>query len=105
MPSLYLHVPFCEAKCIYCDFNSYAHQDYLFGSYVDALCADLARGPEPEVLARLAPMPGPHPGPLPTGEGGVDPLAAYDPAGGPLPVATIFFGGGTPSVLEPEQIR
>src|SRR5262249_56195965 len=91
MPSLYLHIPFCEAKCIYCDFNSYAHQDALYAGYVDALCADLARGPEPTMLARLAPAP----------EAAADPLAAYDPAGGPLPVATIFFGGGTPRLLDP----
>src|SRR5690242_10980627 len=94
MPSLYLHVPFCEAKCIYCDFNSYAHQEHLYAPFVDALCADLARGPEPATLRRLAPGPA----------GDADPLAAWVPGAGPLPVATIFFGGGTPSVLTPEQI-
>ena len=93
MPSLYLHIPFCEAKCIYCDFNSYAHQEHLYTPFVDALCADIARGPEPDVLRRLAPAP----------DGGADPLEVGDRAG-PLPVATIFFGGGTPSVLTPEQI-
>src|SRR5690242_230899 len=93
MPSLYLHIPFCEAKCVYCDFNSYAHQEPLYDAFVDALCADIARGPEPATLARLAPVP----------PGAPDPLAAVVP-GAPLPVATIFFGGGTPSVLTPEQI-
>jgi oxygen-independent coproporphyrinogen-3 oxidase len=93
MPSLYLHIPFCEAKCVYCDFNSYAHQELLYDAFVDALCADIARGPEPLTLARLAPAP----------TASADPLAAYDPVQ-PLPVGTIFFGGGTPSVLTPAQI-
>jgi oxygen-independent coproporphyrinogen-3 oxidase len=93
MPGLYLHIPFCEAKCVYCDFNSYAHQEHLYEAFVEALCADIARGPELATLARLAPAPA----------GVADPLVDYDPAA-PLPVATIFFGGGTPSVLSPEQI-
>lgn len=93
MPSLYLHIPFCEAKCVYCDFNSYTHQEHLYEAFVAALCADIARGPEPATLARLAPAPA----------GAADPLADDDPAA-PLPVATIFFGGGTPSVLAPAQI-
>jgi oxygen-independent coproporphyrinogen-3 oxidase len=34
---LYLHIPFCTAKCGYCDFNSYAGQDHLVPSYADTL--------------------------------------------------------------------
>src|SRR5690242_21712281 len=55
MTSIYLHIPFCESKCVYCDFNSYAGLDHLFADFVDALCADIARGPEYATLARLAP--------------------------------------------------
>ena len=35
--SLYVHVPFCSAKCTYCDFNSYAGQDSLMRPYADAV--------------------------------------------------------------------
>ena len=39
---LYVHIPFCEKKCPYCDFNTYAKLDDLFQRYVDALCVELA---------------------------------------------------------------
>lgn len=38
---LYLHIPFCERKCPYCDFNTYAGLDALFEDYVEALCREL----------------------------------------------------------------
>ncbi len=45
---LYLHVPYCAAKCPYCDFNSIAGRDAEQAAYVDALLAEvrgLPRGP------------------------------------------------------------
>ncbi|HIC94723.1 MAG TPA: radical SAM family heme chaperone HemW, partial [Anaerolineae bacterium] len=44
--SLYIHIPFCRAKCAYCDFNSYAGLEHLFAPYVRALAREieLARG-------------------------------------------------------------
>ena len=35
--ALYVHIPFCTAKCTYCDFNSYAGQDSLMAAYTDAV--------------------------------------------------------------------
>jgi oxygen-independent coproporphyrinogen-3 oxidase len=34
---LYIHIPFCQAKCAYCDFASYAGCEALFVPYLDAL--------------------------------------------------------------------
>src|ERR1043165_2437400 len=42
---LYLHVPYCAAKCPYCDFNSIAGRDAEHAAYVDALLAEVRRLP------------------------------------------------------------
>lgn len=39
---LYLHVPFCERKCPYCDFNTYAGMQNWFGQTTEALSAEIA---------------------------------------------------------------
>ena len=69
-PHLYLHVPFCRAKCRYCDFVSYPGQEHLFAPYVRALCQEMA---------------------LVSGGDDIPEVAA-----GP---ATVYIGGGTPTVL------
>lgn len=40
--ALYLHIPYCLAKCPYCDFNSYAARVWPEDAYADALLAELA---------------------------------------------------------------
>jgi oxygen-independent coproporphyrinogen III oxidase len=74
--SLYLHIPFCQAKCHYCDFNSYAGMLGLRERYVSALEGEIALAGR---RARLA-------------------------DGQPRRCRTIFFGGGTPSLLTAEQV-
>lgn len=41
MAGLYIHIPFCASKCIYCDFYSLAGSSHDTGQYVDALVAEL----------------------------------------------------------------
>ena len=38
---LYIHIPFCKAKCVYCDFYSLPHGEDRMDAYTDALCAHL----------------------------------------------------------------
>lgn len=39
---LYIHIPFCKSKCLYCDFYSLPHSEEQMDRYTDALCAHLA---------------------------------------------------------------
>lgn len=41
----YVHVPYCLAKCPYCDFNSVAGRESEFSAYVEALLVEVARLP------------------------------------------------------------
>ncbi len=76
MLGLYLHIPFCSAICNYCNFNRGLYDEALKTRYVAALRAEIARSPDSVAQ-------------------GFSPAEAAD---------TIFFGGGTPSLLEPEEI-
>ena len=40
--SLYIHVPFCQTKCPYCDFNTYQGIEGLMSPYVEALVAEVS---------------------------------------------------------------
>ena len=84
--SLYFHVPFCTHRCAYCDFNTYAGQEEMSPAYVDALCNEI------EFVGTKFPSPPGSPrGVLREGARGE--------------VHTIFFGGGTPSLLTPKQFE
>ena len=70
---IYIHIPFCLAKCHYCAFVSQAGAEELQSPYVAALCS--------EIIAA----------------GGDFDLSA-------MPVDTVFFGGGTPTVLATSEL-
>jgi len=66
--SIYIHVPFCQKRCIYCDFATFTGQDHQMPAYVAAV--------EQEIERRAGEL-------------------------GRPPAQTVFFGGGTPSLLSP----
>jgi oxygen-independent coproporphyrinogen-3 oxidase len=39
--AIYVHIPFCEKKCAYCDFNAYSGLGHLTGLFVDAICDEI----------------------------------------------------------------
>lgn len=39
--SVYVHIPFCVRKCLYCDFNSFAASEEVRGRYVSALLQEI----------------------------------------------------------------
>ena len=71
MFSLYIHIPFCVRKCLYCDFLSGSYGEPVREAYVQALTAEMERE-----------------------------SVFYKNRN----VETIFFGGGTPSLLTKEQL-
>ncbi len=71
---VYVHVPFCARRCDYCDFATWTDRAHLMERYVDACVLDLAR--------RLD--------------------GAFGPP--PRPATSVFFGGGTPSLLPAELL-
>lgn len=69
--ALYIHWPFCLAKCPYCDFNSHVRDSVDHAAWETALLADMR-----------------HEAALAGGE----------------PLDSIFFGGGTPSLMPPALV-
>jgi oxygen-independent coproporphyrinogen-3 oxidase len=75
---IYISVPFCKAKCTFCNFASDVFAAGRMQQYVDRVCGEVRS-------ARL----------------GAAKLGAFLPG----PVDTVYFGGGTPSLLAPQQFR
>ncbi|WP_424810623.1 radical SAM family heme chaperone HemW [Roseococcus sp. YIM B11640] len=78
--ALYIHWPFCASKCPYCDFNSHVRGGGVdHARHREALRRELAFEAER--------------------------IAASEPGRNSKPaLASIFFGGGTPSLMEPETV-
>jgi oxygen-independent coproporphyrinogen III oxidase len=76
---IYVQVPFCQTKCTYCNFHTGVFSKELYAPYVRAVCREIAEHPRLLREMRIADVP----------EAVVD---------------TIYFGGGTPSLLEPASL-
>ncbi len=88
MLGLYVHIPFCSAICNYCNFNRGLFDAALKSRYVDALVTEISRAGGPGRPDRAG-------GPGEPGKAGGVGMDSVD---------TIYFGGGTPSLLEPEEV-
>ena|SRR6185312_7276265 len=75
---VYISVPFCRAKCSFCNFASGVASEKRIAAYVEMLCAEIDAAPA---------------------------IAAGLGAELPRVVDTVYFGGGTPSLLAPVQMR
>jgi putative oxygen-independent coproporphyrinogen III oxidase len=71
----YLHIPFCHRRCFYCDFAVVPLGDHADGAHSGSIAAYL-----PLLQAEIAASPN------------------------PAPLSTLYIGGGTPSLLTPEQM-
>ena len=81
---LYVHVPFCTTRCGYCDFNTYT-------------AAELGAGP-------AAVSPGSYPDLAIAEIRFARRVLASDEHRADVPVSTVFFGGGTPTLLPPSAL-
>ena len=78
---VYLHIPFCKSRCSYCDFATDVYKSgEIVDRYVDALTSEILAAHDEK-----------NP---PANAGGSD-----------LSIDTIYFGGGTPSLLTPLQLE
>ena len=68
---LYVHWPFCQSKCPYCDFNSHVSETVNHDDWAEAYLSEMRR------YARETPD---------------------------RVLSSIFFGGGTPSLMTPETV-
>lgn len=77
MTGLYIHIPFCKSRCIYCAFYS-TTAEQMKQAYVDAVCREME-------LRK----------------------AVYEKEGKDVgkTLATVYLGGGTPSQLSPTQLQ
>ena len=72
---LYIHIPFCKQKCMYCDFPAYQNLQNYYETYVYALVQE------------------------------VDLWVTEHPESKSRPIDTIYFGGGTPTELSIQQLK
>jgi putative oxygen-independent coproporphyrinogen III oxidase len=80
---IYVQVPFCQTKCTYCNFHTGVVSSARFAPYVDAICDEIENC---STLLEAA--------------GVALPASFRD-----VVVDTVYFGGGTPSLLDPKHLQ
>ncbi len=81
---IYIQVPFCQTKCTYCNFHTGVVSAGRFGPYVEAVCREI--GSHRNLLESAG-------------------ITLLDSSGPQTHfVDTLYIGGGTPSLLEPELL-
>jgi len=85
---VYVHVPFCARRCDYCAFATWTDRPQLIPAYLDAMVAQVDRARRPATVAG-------H-GSSASVADGHERLAS--------PATSVFFGGGTPSLVEPDGL-
>src|SRR5579863_10292552 len=85
---IYIQVPFCQSKCTYCNFHTGVVSRERYAPYVEAVCREIS-AEAPQLSAAFE-----------SGRGSLD-LA---PKVGRPEVDTVYFGGGTPSLLDPASL-
>jgi len=91
LAGIYIHIPFCERKCVYCNFNTTDYSAALAARYVPAVVKEIR-----------------HWGTLLSERSGQTRAHQARSAGAgsssKLAIDSVFFGGGTPSTLTAEQL-
>lgn len=41
--AIYIHIPFCKQKCLYCDFLSFSNKECIMDKYIDSLCKEIKK--------------------------------------------------------------
>jgi oxygen-independent coproporphyrinogen-3 oxidase len=72
---IYVHIPYCASRCTYCDFNTYTLNQIARSQWPEFYLQHLVR----EIRFYLRPIPS-------------------------LRISSVFFGGGTPTLLKPDQL-
>ncbi len=77
--SLYIHIPFCKTICLYCNFLTFAHKNKWIPDYIDAVCKEI------EDYSKQ--------------------YGKKTASNKARTIKTIYFGGGTPSLVDSKLIQ